>query len=109
VILALRRCTTKSDALVGTIPAAAEVVFVTNTQRVVRLPVDSVTLLGKDGTGNPSLKSNEKLSPSPHWHQHQTNQSCIYKRSVLTIVAQVVLENVYKAFLLVSVNELLSQ
>jgi len=55
--------TTKSDALAGMVlgPAAAEVVFVTNTQRVVRLPVDSVTLLGKM----------ERANPSPHQAQRK--------------------------------------
>ena len=57
--------TTKSDALAGMVlaKAADEVALVTNTQRVVRLPVDSVTLLGKDGTGDriPSLQPDEKI------------------------------------------------
>ncbi len=57
--------TTKSDALAGMVlaPAAESVALVTNTQRVVRLPVDSVTLLGKDGTGEriPSLNPDEKV------------------------------------------------
>jgi DNA gyrase subunit A len=57
--------TSKSDALTAMVlaPAAGEVALVTNTQRVVRLPVDSVTLLGKDGTGEriPSLKPDEKI------------------------------------------------
>ena len=57
--------TTKSDALAGMVlaKAADEVALVTNTQRVVRLSVDSVTLLGKDGTGDriPSLQPDEKI------------------------------------------------
>jgi len=49
-------------------PAAESVALVTNTQRVVRLPVDSVTLLGKDGTENVSpLKPDEK-----NYHRHLT-------------------------------------
>jgi len=82
------------------IPAAAEVVFVTNTQRVVRLPVDSVTLLERwNGRTHPLTKPNEK-----NYHRHPTGinikltNPAFIKRSVLTIVAQVVLENVYKAF-----------
>jgi len=91
-------------------PAAAEVVLVTNTQRVGAFTSRFGDFVRKDGTENvSSLKPDEKLSPSPYWHQHQTNQSCINKKERLTIVAQVVLENVYKAFPLVSVNELLSQ
>lgn len=46
--------TAKSDALAGIVlaPAAAEIVLVTNAQRLVRIPVDSVNLKGKDGTGD---------------------------------------------------------
>jgi DNA gyrase subunit A len=57
--------TTKSDALASMVlaPEAAVVALVTNTQRVVRIPVDSVTLLGKDGTGDrlSALKPEEKI------------------------------------------------
>ncbi len=59
------RFTTKSESLAGMVlaPPAAEVALLTNTQRVVRLPVDSVTLLGKDGTGDriSSLNPGEKI------------------------------------------------
>ena len=43
--------------------ATNEVVLVTNTQRVLRLPVDSVPLMGKDGKGDriSSLKPDEKI------------------------------------------------
>ncbi len=57
--------TTKSDALASMVlaPAATEVALVTNTQRVVRIPVDSVNLLGKDGMGDrlSALKPDEKI------------------------------------------------
>jgi len=57
--------TTKSDTLAGIVlaPTATEVALVTNTQRLVRLPVDSVTSVGKDGTGDhiASLKPDEKI------------------------------------------------
>jgi len=57
--------TTKSDTLAGIVlaPTATEVALVTNTQRLVRLPVNSVTSAGKDGTGDriPSLKPDEKI------------------------------------------------
>ena len=57
---------TKSDALAGIVlaPAAAEVALLTSTHRVMRLPVDSVTLLGKDGKGEriPSLNPDEKIT-----------------------------------------------
>ncbi len=57
--------TTKSDSLAAMVlaPAAAEVVLLTNTQRVVRLAVETVALLGKDGTGSriPSLNPDEKI------------------------------------------------
>jgi DNA gyrase subunit A len=55
----------KSDALAGMVlaPEEAEVAVVTNNQRVVRIPVDSVNLWGKEGKGDrlPSLKDNEKI------------------------------------------------
>jgi len=55
----------KSDALAGMVlaPEEAEVAVVTNNQRVVRIPVDSVNLWGKEGKGDrlPSLKENEKI------------------------------------------------
>jgi len=58
--------TTKSDALAAMVlaPVAAEVALLTNTQRVVRLPVDSITLLGKEGSGEriPSLNRDEKIT-----------------------------------------------
>jgi len=59
--------TTKSDALAGMVlaPAAAEVVLVTNTQRVVRLPVDSVTLWERWNGRTHPLTQTRKLSPSP--------------------------------------------
>jgi DNA gyrase subunit A len=57
--------TTKSDALAAMVlaPVAAEVVLLTNTQRMVRLSVETVALLGKDGTGEriPSLNPDEKI------------------------------------------------
>ena len=56
---------TKSDALAGMVLASAvnEVALVTNAQRVVRLSVDSVALLGKEGTGDRilSLNPDEKI------------------------------------------------
>ena len=59
------RFTTKSESLAGMVlaPSTAEVALLTNTQRVVRLSVDSVTLLGKDGAGDriSSLNPNEKI------------------------------------------------
>jgi len=55
----------KSDALAGMVLVTeeAEVAVVTNNQRVVRIPVDSVNLWGKEGKGDrlPSLKENEKI------------------------------------------------
>lgn len=55
----------KSDDLAGMVVATAqsEVAIVTSNQRVLRIPVDSVTLSGKEGTGDrlPSLKENEKI------------------------------------------------
>jgi len=61
--------TTKSDALLVWYwrQRQSEVALVTNTQRVVRLPVDSVTLLGKDGTGEPSTQARRK-----NYHRHLT-------------------------------------
>lgn len=57
--------TTKSDALAGMVLASstAEVAMVTNAQRIMRLPVETVALLGKDGTGEriPSLNRDEKI------------------------------------------------
>ena len=56
--------TTKSDALAGMVLATAdEVAMVTNAQRIMRLPVETVALLGKDGTGSriPSLNRDEKI------------------------------------------------
>lgn len=52
--------TTKSDALAGMVlaPEDSSVALLTNTQRVVRLPVDSVALMGKDGTGDHILQLN---------------------------------------------------
>ena len=56
---------TKSDALAGMVLASSanEVALVTNAQRVVRLSVDSVALLGKEGTGDRifSLNPEEKI------------------------------------------------
>jgi DNA gyrase subunit A len=56
----------KSDALAAMVlaPEEAEVAFVTNNQRVVRIPMDSVNLWGKEGKGDrlPSLKENEKIT-----------------------------------------------
>ncbi len=45
--------TNKTDALAGiaVVPAAAEVMVLTNTQRFVHLAVESMVLQGKDGTG----------------------------------------------------------
>ncbi len=44
-------------------PTAAEVAMVTNAQRVVRLPVETVALFGKDGKGDriSALNPNEKI------------------------------------------------
>ncbi|MBW4638387.1 MAG: DNA topoisomerase 4 subunit A [Gloeocapsa sp. UFS-A4-WI-NPMV-4B04] len=55
--------TSKLDALGSMVLATNEVVLVTNTQRVLRLPVDSVPLMGKDGKGDriSSLKPDEKI------------------------------------------------
>ena len=57
---------TKSDALAGIViaPAAADIALLTSTHRVIRLPVDSVTLLGKDGKGEriPSLNPDETIT-----------------------------------------------
>jgi DNA gyrase subunit A len=44
--------TSKSDALAGMVLATDEVALVTNTQRVVRIPVAQVTIRGKDGVGD---------------------------------------------------------
>lgn len=56
--------TNKSDNLVGMVVAysESEAVLVTN-QRVLRIPVDSVDLFGKEGCGDrlPLLKENEKI------------------------------------------------
>lgn len=55
----------KSDALAAMVvaPEEAEVAVVTNNQRVVRIPMDSVNLWGKEGKGDrlPALKENEKI------------------------------------------------
>ncbi|PPS40667.1 DNA gyrase subunit A [Chroococcidiopsis sp. TS-821] len=44
--------TSKSDALAGMVLATEEVALVTSTQRVVRIPVNQVTVRGKDGAGD---------------------------------------------------------
>jgi len=44
--------TSKSDGLAGMVLATEEAALVTNTQRVVRIPVDTVTVRGKDGAGD---------------------------------------------------------
>jgi DNA gyrase subunit A len=50
---------------VGIAPALpkSEVAFLTSAERVVILPIDSVEVLGKDGTGDriPKLKPEEKI------------------------------------------------
>ncbi len=57
--------TSRSDSMVGMVlaPTAAEVAMVTNAQRVVRLPVETVALFGKDGKGDriSALNPNEKI------------------------------------------------
>jgi DNA gyrase subunit A len=54
--------TTKTDALAGMVRATAdsEVVLVTNHQRVIRLPVETVSTFGKDGTGESVLQLNRE-------------------------------------------------
>ena len=56
---------TATDSLVGIAPALpkSEVALLTSAERVVILPIDSVEVLGKDGTGDriPKLKSEEKI------------------------------------------------
>ncbi|PIG91045.1 DNA gyrase subunit A [Gloeocapsopsis sp. IPPAS B-1203] len=44
--------TSKSDGLAGMVLATEEAALVANTQRVVRIPVDTVTVRGKDGAGD---------------------------------------------------------
>lgn len=58
--------TTKSDTLAGMVLAPAsisEVALVTNAGRVLRLPVETVAVLGKEGTGAriPALNPDEKI------------------------------------------------
>jgi len=59
------RFNTKSDSLAAMVlaPEAAEVILLTNTQRVIRLAVETVALWGKDGTGDriPALNPDEKI------------------------------------------------
>lgn len=56
---------TASDRLLGMISQskASEVMLVTNDERVINLPLDSVKLLGKDGTGSQivKLKAEERI------------------------------------------------
>ena len=56
---------TATDSLVGIAPALpkSEVALLTSAERVVILPIDSVEVLGKDGTGDriPKLKPEEKI------------------------------------------------
>jgi DNA gyrase subunit A len=57
--------TSKSDAVAGMVLAtASEVALVTSNQRVVRIPLDSVKLWSKGGTGDrlPVIKENEKIT-----------------------------------------------
>ncbi len=57
--------TSKSDAVAGMVLAtASEVALVTSNQRVVRIPLDSVKLWSKGGTGDrlPAIKENEKIT-----------------------------------------------
>jgi DNA gyrase subunit A len=56
---------TATDSLVGITPAlpTSEVALSTSAERVVLLPIDSVEVMGKDGTGDriPKLKPEEKI------------------------------------------------
>ena len=52
--------TSKTDALAAMVaaPAKSQIVLLTSAQRVVRMPVNSVQLRGKDGTGDRILELN---------------------------------------------------
>lgn len=52
--------TSKTDALVGMVAAkdALQVILLTSTQRVLRLPMDAVKFWGKDGTGDRIVQLN---------------------------------------------------
>ena len=70
--------TSKTDALADILlaPTAAEVIVVTNTQRFVRLAVQSLVLQGKDGTGErlSQLKPEERAIALV-LSSHQGNES----------------------------------
>jgi len=60
----IMKFTSKADTLVGMVAAkAGEVALVTNTQRVLKIPMSSIPLLGRDGTGEriAQLNRDEKV------------------------------------------------